>query len=282
MAGAGIGNIAGVRSWLFTPGTRPERFARAGECGSDAIIVDLEDAVAPADKDAARSNAVAWLAAPRPAGPLRAVRINPPSSRSGLHDLDALLGVPHAPEIVVVPKCDGPGVIALVSALFAEAGTPVRVVAMVESAAGVAGLAELVRAPGLAGLALGTADLAADLGCAPDGPSLDVIRTSLVVHAASAGLAAIDAPSFSLDDDAVAAAARAAAARGFDAMAAIHPAQVAAIHRAFVPSAGEIAWATRVIDAVAGGAARLDGQMVDEAMARRARRVLSRTVPAAT
>lgn len=271
--------IAAARSWLFTPGTRPELFRRAGEAGADAIILDLEDAVAPADKDAARGNVIGWLAASAPDGPLRAVRINAPSTRAGLRDLDALLGAAGAPQALFVPKCEGPGTVALVTALFAEAGSPVPVIAMVESAAGVAGLADLARAPGLGGIALGTADLSADLGCDPDGAAIEVIRTSVVVQATATGLPAIDAPCFALDGQRTADEARAAARLGFRAKAAIHPGQIAAVNAAFAPSPADVAWAERVIAAAAAGAAAVDGAMVDEAVARRARHIVSRTAP---
>jgi (S)-citramalyl-CoA lyase len=268
--------LAGARSWLFTPGTRPHLFGRAGEAGADGLIIDLEDAVPAGEKEAAREHVVAHFAGAPELGLLRAVRINPPSSHAGIRDLDALLQTTRAPDAVVLPKSESPGVVALVGALFAEAGKATAVIALVETAAGVANIAHLAAARELAGIAVGAADLSADLGCDPSWTSLAGIRTMLVLHAAASGIPVIDSPFFDLADVAgLEVEARAAAARGFSAKAAIHPRQVAVINAAFTPSAADLDWAHRVLSVTAGGAALLDGAMVDEAVARRARRILA-------
>src|SRR3954452_22706157 len=92
------------RSWLFTPATRPERFARAGEVGADVLILDLEDAVAPGDKDRARAAALAWLAERPGSGPACALRVNGLRTRAGLDDLRALLQGGTGPDVVILPK----------------------------------------------------------------------------------------------------------------------------------------------------------------------------------
>ena len=162
--------VAGARSWLYTPGTQPQRFDRAARAGADGLIIDLEDAVAARDKDTARAHAVTHLSRPAP-GVLRAVRINPPATRAGLRDLDALSEAGAGPDAVVVPSARRPR--------RRDGGDGVRrgrqapaVIALVESAAGVAGLQDLVRAPDLAAIAVGAADLSADLGCSPTWESL--------------------------------------------------------------------------------------------------------------
>ncbi len=267
--------VAGARSWLYTPGTQPQRFDRAAAVGADGLIIDLEDAVAARDKDAARAHAVAHLSGPE-AGVLRAVRINPPSTRAGLRDLAALSEAGVGPDAVVVPKCASGAIVAMVATVFAEAGQAPAVIALVESAAGVAGLQDLVRAPGLAGIAVGAADLSADLGCSPTWESLAAARSVVVVHAASAGLAVIDSPFFDLADDAgLGAEAAAAAAFGFSAKAAIHPRQIPAINAAFAPSDEQIEWAHAVLEVAADGVGLVDGVMIDAAVARRARRILA-------
>ncbi len=268
--------LAGARSWLFTPGTQPRLFSRASEAGADGLIIDLEDAVSLADKDAARDHALAYLATTPQPGLLRTVRINAPSSRAGIRDLEALLRIEGAPDALVLPKSESPAVVSLVAALLADAGKATAIIALVESAVGVANIAQLVGAPELAGIAFGAADLSADLGCEPSWDPLASIRTTLVVHAAAARIPIIDSPFFDLMDVAgLQAEARAAAAQGFSAKAAIHPRQIAAINAAFTPSAADVDWANEVLSAATGGARRVDGAMVDQAIARRARRILA-------
>jgi len=269
--------VAAARSWLYTPGTQPTRFDRARTAGADGLIIDLEDAVPGREKDVARANAVAFMAA-SPSGPsvLRAVRINPPSTRAGLRDLDALAGAASSLDAVVVPKCDSAAVVSLVATVFAETGTAPAIIALVESAAAVSGIAELVIAPDLAAIAVGVADLSADLGCTPAWESLAAVRTTLIVHAAAARLPVIDSPFFDLADDAgLRAEASAAADLGFTAKAAIHPRQVAAINAAFAPAPEEIEWAHAVLEVADAGVGLVDGVMVDAAVARRARRILA-------
>src|SRR5271167_3626794 len=178
--------VAGARSWLYTPGTKPQRFDRAAAARADGLIIDLEDAVPARDKDAARANVIAHLRVPAPAGVLRAVRINPPATRAGLRDLDALAGAAGRLDAVVVPKCASAALIGTVATIFAEEGRAPAVIGLVETGAGVAAIADLVRAPNLAALALGAADLAADLGCAPVWDALAVVRGLVLVHAAAA------------------------------------------------------------------------------------------------
>jgi (S)-citramalyl-CoA lyase len=206
--------------------------------------------------------------------------MNPPGTRAGLRDLDALVGAGGNLDAIVVPKCESAAVLALVATLFAEAGRGPAIIALVESAAGVAGIAEIARAPDLAAIAVGAADLAADLGCAPTWQSLAVARASLVMHAATARLPLIDSPFFDLEDDAgLRVEAHAAAALGFRAKAAIHPRQIATINAAFTASAEEIEWAHAVLEVVEGGVGLVDGVMVDAAVARRARRIIAAAPP---
>ncbi len=267
--------VAGVRSWLYTPGTQPHGFDRAADAGADGLTIDLEDAVLARDKDRARANAVAHLSDRARHSALRAVRINPPATRAGLRDLDALVGTGGTLDAVVIPKCESPAVVGLVASLFAEAGTTPAVIALVESAAGVAGIAELVRAPALAAVAVGAADLAADLGCASGWQPLAGARALIILHASAARIPVVDSPFFDLADTrGLRAEATAAAALGFRGKAAIHPDQIAAINRAFTPSSEDVAWAHAVLAVAVDGVGLVDGVMVDEAIARRARQVL--------
>ena len=265
------------RSWLFTPATRPDRFARAGEAGADVLILDLEDAVAPSDKDRARAAALAHLDAGRGTAPIQALRVNGLRTRAGLDDLRLLLESRTGPDAVILPKVETPDEPRLVDAWLAEAGSPAALVALVESARGVEGAPEIARStPRLSALMFGAADLAADLGAPAAWEPLLYARSRVVAAAAAAGLDAIDAPYFDLKDQAgLEAELRAAVALGFAAKAAIHPGQVAAINAALTPSAAAVAEAREILAQNEAGVGVVGGRMVDEAVARRARRILA-------
>jgi (S)-citramalyl-CoA lyase len=264
------------RSWLFTPATRPDRFDRAAEAGADVLILDLEDAVAPPDKEAARRSALEWLAGQGGGGVARVLRVNAPGTLSGLEDLLALARSPAQPDMVLVPKADSAGTLRLVDAVLGEAGKTARLVALIESAQGVAAAEEIARStPRLAALFFGAADLAADLGAEVAWEPLLAARSRVVNAAALAGLAAVDSPFFALADEAgLKAEVRAASRMGFAAKAAIHPRQVAAINEAFTPAADQVAEARLILAENARGVGVVGGRMIDEAVARKARRIL--------
>jgi (S)-citramalyl-CoA lyase len=270
--------VAGRRSWLFTPATKPDRFDRAAGAGADALIIDLEDAVAPADKASARQAALDWLAVPGQGdGILRAVRINQPGTHWGLEDLLGLVRSAAKPDVVVVPKTESADVLRLVDRLFVEAGKEIQLVALIESARGIAEAATIAQAtPRLGALFFGAADHAADLGaeCAWE-PMLHA-RSSVINAAALAGLATIDSPFFAIADDEGLQREVAAVVRlGFTAKAAIHPRQVAAINEALTPSAEQVAEARLILEENAKGVGVVGGKMIDEAVARKARRILA-------
>ena len=225
-----------TRSWLFTPATRRERFVKAAEIGADVLLIDLEDAVAPRDKSAARTRALDYLAGPR-AGTLRALRINGLDTRAGIADLDAQL----------------------------------------ESARGLAALEAISPAtPRLAGLMFGAADMSADLGSATAWQPLAYARGRLIAVCALADILAIDSPFFELhDEDGLKQEVAAAVALGFSAKAAIHPAQIGPINAALAPSAEAVEKARAVIAVNAKGVGTVEGEMIDEAVARKARRTLA-------
>jgi (S)-citramalyl-CoA lyase len=169
-----------TRSWLFTPATRPERFAKAAETGADVLLVDLEDAVAPRDKAAARTTALDRLAGPR-AGTLRALRINGLDTRAGIADLDALLGSAASPDFLVLPKTETAGHLQILDRLLTAVGKATRLVGLIESARGLAALEAISTAtPRLAGLMFGAADMSADLGAATAWQPLAYARGRLI------------------------------------------------------------------------------------------------------
>lgn len=276
-----------TRSWLFTPATRPERFPNAAANGADVIIVDLEDSVAPADKATARATALDFVPRLSPrAGDtapsvICALRINGIDTQPGLADLQALLASEADPPYLVVPKIDSPGHLAILDRLLTGAGKKTRLVAQIESAQGLAQAESIATVTSrLAGLMFGTADMAADLGADLSWNSLLYARSRLVAAAALRGLLAIDAPFFVIKDvNRLVQETANAIALGYTGKCAIHPSQVSMINAALVPSGAEISHARAVLEENAKGVGVVNGMMVDEALARRARRVLSRMRP---
>jgi len=269
--------IAGAaRTWLFVPGDRPERFAKAAAAGPDVVVVDLEDAVAPAHKDAARAHVTDWL--PR-AGVTVAVRIN--AAGTTWHDADlAALAALDGPSLVVLPKADSPETVAAALAALPDGSA---VVALVETALGVARAIDLASFPGVVRLAFGSYDLAAELGVDPEhAPALAPARGNLVLASAVGGLAGpIDGVTGDVrDHERLTADVTTAAALGFAGKLCIHPGQVAPTAAALAPSPDEVAWAERVLAAATeDGVALVDGRMVDAPVVARARRIVSLNRP---
>jgi (S)-citramalyl-CoA lyase len=276
-----------MRSWLFTPATRPDRFPNAAANGADVLIIDLEDSVAPADKISARATALdfvprmAWRPGAAAPSVICALRINGLDTRAGLADLYTLLGSAADPLFLVVPKIDSPGSLQIIDRLLASAGKSARLVAQIESAQGLAQAEAIATAtPRLAGLMFGTADMAADLGSDVTWNSLLYARSRVVAAAALRGLFAIDAPFFAIKDISRLVQETAnAIALGFSGKCAIHPSQIGVINGALVPSGSEISHARAVLEENDKGVGVVNGIMVDEAVARRARRVLARARP---
>lgn len=258
---------------LFVPGDRPDRFEKALDSGATAVILDLEDAVAPEAKAQARERVVAAL---RERDALRAktiVRINGTSTPFAADDLAALraLGI----VAVMIPKCETPAEVRDVAAALPQT----RIVAIVESIGGLDAARAIAAEPAITALALGVYDLSAQIGNQPTWEATAVFRTHVVVSARASGKAAIDAPFIAIDDESglVTEAGR-AVEFGFDGKLAIHPKHIAPLLRAFAPSPEEIEHARRVLAAAAGGGvAKVDGKMIDPPLVAAARRTLSRT-----
>ncbi|PYE23119.1 (S)-citramalyl-CoA lyase [Paraburkholderia silvatlantica] len=265
-----------LRSWLFTPATRPERFAKAASVAADILIMDLEDSVALADKDRARSIALRTLNTTSE-GPARVIRVNALGTRTGLADLTAILQSEAIPDLLLLPKVESPVQLQIIDRLLTEAGAPTALVALIESARGVDASHESLSAtPRLRAAMLGAADLAADYGCDGRAPNLLIARARLISAAARACVDAIDSPWFDLHDDAgFQRDVEQAVEMGFVGKAAIHPRQVATINSAFTPTAEQVEHARSVLAVNAAGVGLLDGAMIDEAVARKARRVLA-------
>ena len=265
---------ASPRSYLFVPADRPVRYAKALASGADAVIVDLEDAVAASAKDGARRSLAAWLDS---GGNGVAVRINDAASPSFAADL-ALVARPGI-VTVVVPKAERADDLARIRAAAPRA----TLLPLIETAAGVDRVREIAHADGVARLAFGSIDLSLDLGieAGGDGDELLLFRSQVVLASRLAGLdAPVDGVTIAIDDAAaIEADTRRARRLGFGAKLCIHPRQLAAVHAAFAPSASELAWAERVVAAAGatdGAAVAVDGRMVDRPVLLRARALLAR------
>jgi citrate lyase subunit beta / citryl-CoA lyase len=261
------------RSYLFVPADRPERFAKALQCGADAVIVDLEDAVPAVSKDTARASLAAWLNSPA-ASPVL-LRLNAPDTPWFEHDL-GLAGA-AAVHGIVLPKAEQADDIARLHRL--RPGLPL--LPLVETAAGFEALRAVAAAPGVQRLLFGSIDFQADLGIEGDDDALLFFRSQIVLVSRLAGLAApVDGVTTDLHDMATTLRDTARARRlGFAAKLCIHPRQVDAVNQGFTPSGAECEWARRVIAAAqaAGGAAvAVDGRMVDAPVLLRARSLLAR------
>ncbi|WCN78672.1 HpcH/HpaI aldolase/citrate lyase family protein [Micromonospora sp. LH3U1] len=282
-----------ARSYLYVPGDQPDKVARAASRGADACILDLEDAVAPANKATARATVSAFLAdgrAAAPAAPQWWVRLNADTPAA---DIAAIAG-PHLTG-VVVPKADV-DLLAEVHRLLGDAerehGLPVghvAVFALLETAGGVLRAEAVAAAPRVERLGLGEADLAAEL-CLQPGPDkveLWPLRSRAVLACAVARLAPPVGPTETVlrDPDRLEATSRLLLRQGFRGRTAIHPAQVPVVNRVFSPTTAEVEAAQDIIDRLGGAerngsgvAVTADGRMIDAAVARSAREVLSRAV----
>jgi citrate lyase subunit beta/citryl-CoA lyase len=268
----GPGPVELARTFLFVPGTRPERFAKAAATAADLVIADLEDAVAEEEKASARSAVAQWLAAEGRA----AVRVNGTASPHHREDIAALAGLPGL-VAVVVPMADDPAALA---SLHEQLGEGVAIVALIETALGLVRVQELAAAPGVRRLAFGHLDFAADLDASTDDETMLLARSTLVLASRAAGLPGpVDGVTTALDDPAVTTADAGRARRlGFAGKLCIHPRQVALVNAAFSPSEEDVAWARRVIEAAgAGGAVRVDGHMVDAPVLLKAQAILARS-----
>lgn len=282
-----------MRSMLFVPGDRPERFAKAAASGADAVILDLEDAVMPERRPFARSEIAKWLGACERRVPVW-VRINPVETSDALPDLAAV--IEGRPDGIVLPKArDGADVhrvdhwLEVLEARHGFAAGSIGLLPLITESAGAllkagsfTGLPARVK-----GLTWGAEDLAADIGALANKDASGeyeltyaMARSFCLLAAAAAGVPAYDTVDIEIRDmAAVERRARASRRQGFVGKLAIHPAQVAPIHAAFSPTDDEIAWAERVLaafDAAPGvGAVAFEGGMLDKPHLRQAERILA-------
>ena len=279
-----------LRSPLFAPGDSARKAEKALAGPADAVILDLEDSVAPSAKDAARATVAALL--PTLARPGTIVRINPRGTAWYLADLAAI--VPGHPAAIMLPKCAGADdLLALdhhLEALETAAGLPVGGILVLpivtETAASVLALPAMAAAPRrVLAFCFGAEDLSADLGIAPRRPdhsypaAIAAARAAVLVAAAAAGVPALDTPwPDPRDPDGLATEAATAAQDGFSGKLCIHPAQIDIVNAAFTPDEQKLAWACRVLAGFAAnpdaGVFALDGKMIDRPHMKLAERII--------
>lgn len=265
---------ATLRTHLYVPGDRPDRFDRAADSGADAVILDLEDAVGADRKELALDAVTSWLSGRAPVrGPQLWVRVNPGASE----EINRLSSCP-ALDGLCLPKTESARAVALAHRLAPR----LRLAPLVESAAGVDRLREIAAAPAVCWLHLGEIDLAADLGMtARRGDELDAMRVMVVLASRVAGIAPPPAPVSSdfTDLESFAATTLRLSDLGFVGRACIHPRQVEVVHRLLASTAEAVERARRLLHAAgehSGAAFVFDGEMVDEAVLRGARNLAHR------
>ncbi|MFC6784510.1 HpcH/HpaI aldolase/citrate lyase family protein [Halobaculum halobium] len=274
------------RSLLYSPGDDREMLETAVETDTDAVIFDLEDAVAPDAKAEARRTVRSALDDLTDPTPSIMVRVNP-YDRTGRADVDAVVGdVADPPDGIVLPKVDDPATVAALHDRLADLGAgDVDIIPLIETAAGVVAVEEIAAAPGVAAVAYGDQDFTADVGATVTDDKTESLyaRQRTVVAAAAAGVDALDTVHTDIEDTTgLREQTEFVADLGFDGKLAIHPGQVPVINEAFTPTSEEIDWAETVLarqdEASEGGSGvfTVDGQMIDPPLVERARTIVRR------
>ncbi|MGW7247141.1 HpcH/HpaI aldolase/citrate lyase family protein [Streptomyces decoyicus] len=279
-------------TWLVTPGRTPQRFAASRHSGADVALMDLEDSVPPAEKDAARANVLAHLGQDREAGDGRAaalgLRVNAPSTVHGLKDLVGLAESGLWPVVLLVPKVESSRDVELVAQIMEANRKLCQIWALIETPRAIENLTDILRSPALAGVLFGAADYAAAAGCRLSSKALWHPRALLAMGAAAAGVPAIDSPYFDLrNPDGLQRESKEARDLGFLGKVAIHPRQLHTIQTTFRPSEHDLAAARAVVsaaEAADGAITTVDGHMVGPPLVATARAITARAgdIPAPT
>lgn len=267
-------------SYLFVPGNRPERFSKAVQAGADAIIFDLEDAVHPDSKAAARAAIWAWQERMPRVSCERYIRLNRVGSALFRQDQNWLIDMryPERCNGIFLPKAQCCEALAQVVERLLEWQSELKIIAIIETAKGLQQVESIAAIPGIARLAFGSLDFALDINCSQIPEAFLFARNRIVLASRTADLPSpIDGVTPAISDMAmVARDSHYARSLGFGAKLCIHPSQLVTVQRAFLPDSRQLAWADRVMRAVATGshAVQVDGEMVDLPLIERARRLL--------
>jgi len=269
------------RTFIFAPGLKPEMYPKALACGTDIVCVELEDGIAPKDKDEAREKGMALFTSPQADdGVERIVRINCLRTAFGLADVNAVLATDTPPPALMLPKVMTTDEIIWLDDLLSERGHDTRLHVIIETNASLEAVHDIAQASTrIDALFFGGVDMAAKLRCKNAWEPLLYARSRVVHAAASAGIDAIDVPYLDLEDpDGMAREATLARELGFSGKGSIHPKQIPILNDVFTPSESEIAHARRILDAFAKadtGLVVVDGKLIEKPVLRDMQRILS-------
>lgn len=274
-------NIRPRRSFIFTPGLRPDMYPKALASGTDIVCVELEDGIAPKDKAEARQKALALFAEPQTDdGVERILRINSMRERFGIEDVNAILASPTPPPALMMPKVRTPDEVVMLDQLLTEAGHITRLHIIIETNQGLEAAYEIAHSsPRIDAMFFGGVDMAAELRCENTYDALLYARSRVVHASASAGLDVIDVPYLDLDDpEGMRVEAEKVRALGFAGKGSIHPKQIATLNEVFTPSVDQIARARRIIaefEAADTGLVVIDGKLIEKPVLRNMHRIVA-------
>ncbi|MCZ6664497.1 MAG: CoA ester lyase [Gammaproteobacteria bacterium] len=269
------------RSFIFTPGLNPKMFPKALGSGADIVCVELEDGIAPKDKDEARAKGLALFERPQADdGVERIVRINCLRTGFGVADVQAVLAADNPPPALMLPKVISPDEVQWLDDLLGERGHTTRLHIIIETNAGLEAAHAIAGcSPRIEALFFGGVDMAAELRCKNQWEPLLYARSRVVHAAASAGIDAIDVPYLDLDDLAgMEREAELALNLGFSGKGAIHPKQIPVLNGVFTPDEAAIAHAKKILKAFAEadtGLVVVDGKLIEKPVLREMRRILA-------
>ena len=269
------------RSFIFTPGLKPEMFPKALASGTDIVCIELEDGIAPKDKAKARQKALALFKTPQSDdGVERVLRINSMRERFGMEDVNAIISTKTPPPALMMPKVRTPDEVVLLDQLLTEAGHVTRLHVIIETNEGLEAAYDIAKCSDrIDALFFGGVDMAAELRCPNTFESLIYARSRVVHASASAGLDVLDVPYLDLDDlQGMKKEAERVRDLGFTGKGSIHPKQIAALNEVFTPSKEKISRARSVIsefEAADTGLVVIDGKLVEKPVLREMYRIVS-------
>lgn len=269
------------RSFIFSPGLKPDMFPKALACGTDIVCVELEDGIAPKDKDEARRHALALFEKPQTDdGVERIVRINCLRDTFGLADVQAVLATDTPPPALMMPKVKTPDEVVWLDDLLTERGHTTRLHVIIETNAALEAVYDIAKASSrIDALFFGGVDMAAELRCENAFQPLLYARSRIAHAAAGAGLDVIDVPYLDLEDpDGMRHEAELVRDLGFSGKGAIHPKQIAILNEAFTPDEATIAHARRILKEFAAadtGLVVIDGKLIEKPVLRDMERIIA-------
>ena len=267
------------RSFIFTPGLRPDMFPTALASGTDIVCVELEDGIAPKDKAEARQKALALFETPQADdGVERILRINSMRERFGIEDVNAVLNSKTPPPALMMPKLRTPDEVVILDQLLTEAGHATRLHVIIETNEGLEAAFEIAKSSDrIDAMFFGGVDMAAELRCQNTFDAMIYARSRVVHASAAAGLDVIDVPFLDLDDsEGMRVEAEKVRNLGFSGKGSVHPKQIAALNEVFTPSIAQIGRARRIINEFENadtGLIVIDGKLIEKPVMREMYRI---------